>query len=124
MEKILAQYSYQGREIGKLVQYNDLGDKELRTDLTLSDAEQLLWDMPVVDKMHIQKRAYGVLKLAEHHRLNPIEYIDNAEVMDYVLENGYKNLNELNRGDRRAWELVRERGLVAKLFPELKPFEE
>jgi hypothetical protein len=120
MKKIIAKYKYAGKDIGKYVQYNHLGDRELQTDISEFEAEDLLANMPIEDKIHIRTKALGVLRLAEHYGLNPNDYLSDTDLVTYVVDNGYKSLTDLNRSDRNAWALVRTRGLEIKLFPELK----
>jgi len=122
-EKTIRTYNYQGRELGRLVQ-SETGEfrgREFRTDLSVYEAIDLVREMSPEAKVHMRHDAYAVHRLLEAHGLNPDDYVDDEDVMVHVANRGYKNLTELNHGDHRAWELVKQRGLEKDLFKDFQP---
>ena len=54
-----------------------------------------------------------------HRVININSYIGDAEIVDYIINNGIRNRTELYRADKKIWEISRERGLLNNVFPEL-----
>ena len=113
--RVLQEYSYMGRLLGRSVQ-NTKGAPYIESDLSLADLEELLENMPVRDKLDVKRRAPGVFPLVKMYRLNPIKFIDDASLAIYVMDQGFTTPDQLKQGDRRAWLLVRKRGIEAELF--------
>ncbi len=121
-ERVLQTYEYQGREVGKLVVCGSgqFRGKEFQTDLSEYDAIDLVREMPPETKVHMRRDAQAVYILLKNYELSPNDYVDNEDIMVHVANRGYRNLTELNRGDHRAWELVKKRGLEAELFQDFQ----
>ncbi len=109
------QYIFQGQELGRLV------GREFQTDFEEFDALDLVRRMSPEDRIHMKRNAYGVHKLLEHFGINPGDCVEDADLVIYVADKGYKRLSQLCRYDRQAWKLVKQRGLAKKLFPGLQP---
>ena len=77
--------------------------------------------MSLKAKVHMRHDAYAVYRLLESRGLDPDDYVENEDIMIHVANRGYSNLTELNRGDHRAWELVKQRGLEDELFQDFQP---
>ena len=125
-ERIVRTYEYKGIELGQLVEYGsgEFRTREFRPNLSEYEAIDLLREMDSEDKVHMKHRAYAVHRLLEEHGLKPDDYIDNEDVMVHIANCGYKNLTELNRGDPRAWKLVKQRGLEDELFLDIDSVKE
>jgi hypothetical protein len=121
-EKVVRTYEYQGRELGKLVEVG-IGQhksREFQTDLSEYEAMNLVYEMPAADQVHMRHQAHAVHRLLESFGQKPDDYVDNEVIMIHVANEGYTTLTELNRGDHRAWELVKQRGLEDELFQDVK----
>jgi len=119
--KVVRTYEYQGIELGKLLEFGAGHSRVFRTDLSIYDAIDLVRKMSPGERVHMKYDAYGVYRLLEAHELNPDDYVDNEDIMIHVANRGYRTLTELNHGDRRAWKLVRQRGLENELFQDFQP---
>ena len=117
-EKILRKYSHQGQELGCLVEFGigKYKDREFRTDLSEYDAIDLVNSMSPEEKIHMKHNAFAVHRLLESYGINPDDYINNEDILVHIANKGYKTLTELNKGDNRAWRLVKQRGLEEELF--------
>ena len=121
-KKLIRVYNYQGKEIGELVEMGsgERKEREFRTELTDNDVIDFVREMKPETKVHMKHNAYGIYRLLQHFGINPDDYVDNEDIMIYVANKGYKSLTELNHGDKRAWELVKQRDLEAELFSDFK----
>lgn len=129
--------SYEGKEIGKIVEIATRYKlesppeispetkteirREFETELSASEAMDLAYELSIEDRIHMRKNAYPIFRLVQFHESNPEDYLSNEEIVIFAAELGCKNLTELFRKDHRTWELVKQRELERKLFPELKP---
>lgn len=114
----IREYEYLGRIIGRVLDYGQ-GEREFVTDLTEMNAVDLIQDMPIRHKIRMRSEAFGVLKLAQHFRIPIDSYLTNEDLAIYIMGLGCQNLTELNHTDQRAWQLLHDRGLAKKFFPDL-----
>ncbi len=128
MNKKIRDYEYKGRVVGAIWEKIDPETRfRIRyfvPELEEFEAIDLVREMDLEDKIHMKHNAYGVFRLLEYYRMNPDDYVEDEDIVIYVADNGYKTLTELNHKDIRAWQLVHQRGLEGKLFPELQPVDE
>ena len=117
--KEVAQYKYGDVIVGRLFKPDfDRGqEREFVPELNDLELEELVRGMDVGERIHMYTEAYGVYKALRFYDLDPSLYVDDSELVPYVVGLGCRNLSELNRKDRKAWELVRERSLASILFP-------
>lgn len=119
MAEVIRRYTYQGKEVGRLVSCN--GQTNFETELNEQDVITLLREMPPGDKIHMKRLASAVCKLIEFYGIDPRTYVENEEIMIYVADRGFRNMSELYRGDRNAWLFVKQRSLEGELFKDFRP---
>jgi len=77
----------------------------------------LIEEMPVGTKLHLEANLPGVLKTVDFLGLNERNYIGEGELMNYVLnELGCGSMDELLTKDRRAYELAKNIPDVQEAF--------
>jgi hypothetical protein len=125
-EKVIREYVYMGRSIGKVVEntpnsvqrvYGGKKHIEFSTELDETELREILQEMPVDDKIHMKNRAYGLHLALGLFGVHEEDYLTDEDLAIYVLTKGFNGLTELNHKDKRAWHLVKDRGLEGKLFP-------
>ncbi|MEK6952841.1 MAG: hypothetical protein AABX29_07540 [Nanoarchaeota archaeon] len=131
--KIIRNYEHEGEVVGRLVEYPTVKlnqrtgqfvsavERKFETELGEFDVLDLVMELDPEKRIHMKTNAYGLYKLLQHYGIDPDDYIDDETVIIHCADRGYRNLSDLCRGDHRAWELVKQRGLAGKLFPELQP---
>ena len=109
-------YTYNGKIVATYSKYKENGRFHscYSTPLGEDGLQQLLDRMPVYDKVHMSRRAYGVLKALECHNIDPQSRfcIDNAEIMDYILRKDIRGASQLKSRDPVMWQLAKKRGLL------------
>ena len=118
-------FDYQGEVLGKIVSFIDKKEqsffnkgyrkREFRPSIDEFAAIDLVREMPLADKIHMRHNAYAVHRLLESYGINPDDYVDNEDIMLHIAEQGINNLTKLNHNDKRAWKLVKQRGLEDEL---------
>ncbi len=121
--KTIRTYKYQGRSIGTVMQEED-GKRTFEPSLTEYETLDLIENMEPQDRVHMRYRHYGVFRLLENYGHTPNDCIDTTDIVICAADCSARSLTELNRRDRRVWELVRQRGLAKMLFPELNDASE
>lgn len=138
-ERIIHEYEYNGRNIGRIIEYTResflgtrtnprTGGEEIvrekgksrgfQCDLSEGELREILEEMPIGDKIHMKSRVYGLYAaLGLFGVEDDREYITDEELGMYVRERGFNTLTELNHGDHRAWHMVKSRGLEKVFFP-------
>jgi hypothetical protein len=116
MDRVIQQYHYDHRLVGELIEHSNR-KREFVSDWSELDLEDLLQQMPIEEKLDLKNRAEGIYKLAEYHQVDPREYITDAELMDFVMRRGYRELREVFHKERIVWKLIRDHHLEKILFP-------
>lgn len=131
-QTVVTEYEHKGLKLGEMVEtrtkqldldgrYRTYAEREFVPLVTDVDASVLAEDLSPSERLHMRTKAPGLYGFLGQLGVDPSLYISDEDIVIHVADSGYNNLTELNRGDKRAWELVRERGLVSKLFPVLQP---
>jgi len=126
MERLVHEYAYMGRPVARVIETSMPGRKKYReftTDLEETDLREILREMPVEDKVHMKARAYGLHLALELFDVYEEDYLTDEDLAIHVLTSGFHNLTELSK-DKRARQLVKDRGLERKLFSEDAILEE
>lgn len=130
--RVIKTYERNGKELGTLIErvskdFDIQSGKfvvkryrEFETNMGEFDAVELVRELSPREKIHMKTSAYPVFRLLQHFRINPDDYVEDADIAIYVANERYRNLSDLSHGDHRAYELVKQRGLEKKLFPELQ----
>ena len=115
VQEKVREYKYGDVIVGRL--FIGIEEREFVSELTDLELEELVKEMDVGERIHMYAKAYGVYRALRSYHLDPNFYVDDSELVLYVVGLGCRNLSELNHKDRKAWELVRKRSLASKLFP-------
>ena len=116
MRKTVKKHEYMGKQIGRTIvrEGTSFGERyretSFETDLSESELGDLLNEMPITDKIHVKTRVPELYAALKAFRIDEEDYLIDSDLAIYVLERGFKNLSELNRGDKRVWDLIRSRG--------------
>jgi len=132
--EVVKTYEHGGIELGGVVKttsrtlnfnnrYEAFVSEEFVPLVSDLDASVLAEELSPSERVHMKTKAPGLYGFLEQLGVDPKLYVSDEDIVLHVADSGYRNLTELNRGDKKTWELVKERGLVSKLFPELQPSE-
>ena len=117
------EYKYEGETVLKAYIFRSKRGRHIHYEVEMDELrlESILNQMNLYDKVHLKSKNFGLSKAIEFKDIDPKIYVDDAEIVDYVVNKGIKTKTELRRKDSKLFELANERGLVEKLFAELKP---
>ena len=133
-QAVVTTYDHRGLELGRIIEtrtkvlnldgrYDTFAERKFDPLVSDLDAEVLAEELSPSERVHMGTKAPGLYGFLEQLGVDPKIYISDEDIVLHVADSGYRNLTELNRGDKKTWGLVKERGLVSKLFPELQPSE-
>ena len=119
MERI---YEYDGIRLGTLVlepkydgNYHYI-NREFIPDISENELIDLIHEMSPEERIYMRRIAYGVYKLLKYYRLKLDDYISNEDILINAINRDCRNLTESNHINKRAWKLIKERGLEEELF--------
>lgn len=94
---------------------------ELYTPLGIDRLEKLVEGVPAKVKIDMATKAPYLLRAMQIYGLNPATYVSNADIVDAVVNSDAASPAELQKNNANLWNLAQQRGLIGKIFPELKP---
>jgi len=128
-EETLKEFVYNQKVMYRLVEFEygenfdvEKGQKFIHFEPVINDIEleDELHEMPLEHKLDMPKYAKPVFVAAKLLDLEIKDYITNAEIVTYVVNNGLKSQKKLKENNPFVYNLAVERGLIKKIFPRLK----
>ncbi len=77
---------------------------------------EMLESLSIDELLYLENRHKGLHYVAERWEVDPTEYIDDADLQDYIDQQGYSNIEELKGRAPRVWYLIDKRVMAQSLF--------
>lgn len=128
-EETLKEFTYRQNVMYRLVKVEYGKDFEVKTGKKFMHFEPVVSDLELEDelremslehKLNLPKYAKPVFVAVKLLDLDIKEYITNAEIVTYVVNNGLKSQKKLKENNPFVYDLAVERGLIRKIFPKLR----
>ena len=128
-EETLKEFTYHQKVMYRLVEVEygedfdvEKGHKFMHFEPVVNDIEleDELHNMSLEHKLDMPKYAKPVFTAAKLLGVEIKEYITNAEIVTYVVNNGLKSQKKLKENNPFVYSLAVERGLIKKIFPKLR----
>jgi hypothetical protein len=108
MTRIIAEYTHEGTDLGKVVQNTNEVRRFIPALSEIETADFVQGLDPYV-RLHMKIEAYGVFRLLQHYGATPTDYVSNEDVLMRVTELGCQNVSQIHRRDNAAYRLIKAR---------------
>jgi len=83
------------------------------------ELEEIVRNMPLEVRAHMMAKAYPIYKALEVMGRSPSDYIDDEEILVFIMEKGIRDAVHLRKKEIGLWQAARERGSLDDIFAKI-----